>query len=164
MAEGKLLLVIHLNFLIPTSLQSSGSAITTSGCLPMWNLKTKHSLVLCFYNIYNNKKKRKKKNRDQKQWKHTWKWDHIWRQEERTSQGHAWQAREGFLQMVGQEGQGLFSQQSKVHRDRKQRSLKPWPWEYRDKKKTWWIQCPLRFETHHKVHAISDTSCNLYSS
>lgn len=61
MAEGKLLLVIHLNFLIPTSLQSSGSAITTSGCLPMWNLKTKHSLVLCFYNIYNNKKKRKKK-------------------------------------------------------------------------------------------------------
>ena len=36
-----LLLGMLLNFLIPTSLQSSASATITSGCLPMWNLKRK---------------------------------------------------------------------------------------------------------------------------
>lgn len=39
--EGMLLLPKSLNFLIPTSLQSSGSATITSGCLPIWNLQIK---------------------------------------------------------------------------------------------------------------------------
>lgn len=38
MGEGMLLLEMYLNFLMPTSLQSSASATITSGCLPIWNL------------------------------------------------------------------------------------------------------------------------------
>uniref|UniRef100_A0A0A9E6B2 CYP711A8 n=1 Tax=Arundo donax TaxID=35708 RepID=A0A0A9E6B2_ARUDO len=39
MGAGKLLLGMLLNCLTPTSLQSSGSATITRGCLPKWNLK-----------------------------------------------------------------------------------------------------------------------------
>lgn len=43
--DGRLLLEMLLNFLIPTSLQTSGSATTIIGCLPIWNLRQIELLV-----------------------------------------------------------------------------------------------------------------------